>query len=56
MRVLRFRCSSCGLEMVLDKRPDKCLSCGSHEIVRQGWRLRARSKTDDKNHQECGQE
>lgn len=56
MRVLRFRCTACGLEMVLDKRPDKCLSCGSREVVRQGWRLKARANTDDQNHQECGEE
>lgn len=56
MRLLRFRCSGCGLEMVLGERPDKCFSCGSTDIAREGWRLRARTKDDSRNKKECGQE
>ena len=56
MRLLRFRCSDCGLEMVLEERPDKCLSCGSTNIAREGWRLRARTKKDSQNKKESEQE
>jgi len=26
--------------MVLHERPEKCFSCGSTDIVREGWRQR----------------
>ena len=56
MRLLRFRCSGCGLEMMLEERPVKCFSCDSTSIVREGWRLRARTETDSQSKKECGQE
>lgn len=56
MRLLRFRCSGCGLEMMLEERPDKCFSCGSTSIAREGWKLRARTKKDSQNEKECGKE
>lgn len=45
MRLLRFRCGDCGLEMALPEKPDKCFCCGSDNIAREGWRLRSRDKT-----------
>lgn len=40
MRLLRFKCRGCGLQIVLESKPEKCFSCGSTEIVREGWRQR----------------
>lgn len=42
MRLLRFRCEGCGLEMALPEKPDKCFCCGSSKIARIGWRQRPR--------------
>jgi hypothetical protein len=45
MRLVRFKCRGCGLEMALPEKPDKCFCCGSHDISREGWKLRvSRSK------------
>ena len=44
MKLLRFRCEGCGLEMALPEKPDKCFSCGSEKTVRIGWRLRFKDK------------
>lgn len=44
MKLLRFRCEDCGLEMALPERPEKCFCCGSGKIVREGWRLRCRDQ------------
>ncbi|GEM_PF-2425499 len=44
MKLLRFKCEGCGLEMALPEKPDKCFSCGSDKIVRIGWRLRFKDK------------
>lgn len=43
MRLLRFRCKGCALEMALPERPDKCFCCGSSDIVREGWRQQFRN-------------
>lgn len=56
MRLLRFRCSDCGMEMVLETRPDECFSCGSRKIIREGWRLKARTKCEVRSQEECEQE
>lgn len=44
MRLLRFRCADCGLDMALPERPEKCFCCGSPNIAREGWRLRFKDK------------
>ncbi len=54
MRLLRFRCTDCDLQMVLEERPDRCPSCGSGNLVREGWKLRARAERIDRK--ECGLE
>jgi len=33
--------------MVLHERPEKCFSCGSTDIVREGWRQRFSRSNDD---------
>jgi len=40
LKLLRFRCDGCGLEMALPEKPGKCPGCGEERIVRIGWRLR----------------
>jgi len=40
VRLQRFRCSSCGLQILLDRKPAKCFCCGSIDIVREGWKQR----------------
>jgi hypothetical protein len=40
MRLFRFKCSGCGLEMALPDRPEKCFCCESTDIIREGWRMR----------------
>ena len=42
MRILRFRCIDCDMEMMLHTRPDCCPSCGSNAVIREGWRQRAK--------------
>jgi len=39
-RLLKFRCRECGLLMTLEERPERCFTCGSSDIVREGWRQR----------------
>jgi DNA-directed RNA polymerase subunit RPC12/RpoP len=56
MRLLRFRCSECGLQMILEKRPAKCFSCGSRKVVREGWKQRAKIVAGERIQEECGQE
>ena len=56
MRLMRFKCSECGLQMMLGKRPDRCFSCGSSKIVREGWRQRAKARAAERIDKECGQE
>ncbi|MBN1677044.1 MAG: hypothetical protein JW880_00755 [Candidatus Thermoplasmatota archaeon] len=48
MRFLRFRCRNCGLQMALNEPPEKCFSCGSTDIVREGWRQRFSQSKDDR--------
>ncbi|MGQ9588144.1 MAG: hypothetical protein ACUVT7_07180 [Thermoplasmata archaeon] len=40
MRLLRFRCNGCGLQIALETKPERCFCCGSTEIVREGWKQR----------------
>lgn len=40
MKLLRFKCENCGLQMALNERPEKCFCCGSTDIVREGWKQR----------------
>ena len=40
LRLLKFRCRACGLLMTLEERPERCFTCGSSDIVREGWRQR----------------
>jgi len=40
LKLLRFKCEDCGLEMALPEKPDRCFCCGSPKISREGWRLR----------------
>lgn len=56
MRVLRFRCRDCGLEMVLDAKPLKCYECGSRRVVREGWRSRFKSTMNETTIEESGME
>ncbi len=44
MRLMRFRCGDCGLEMALEERPLKCVTCGSTNIAREGWKRRFREE------------
>jgi len=44
MRILRFRCGGCGLDMALPEKPEKCSCCESSNITRQGWRMRVSQK------------
>lgn len=47
VRLMRFKCEECGLEMALEERPEKCIACGSTEITRRGWRSRTREESDN---------
>jgi len=47
LRLLKFRCKACGLLMTLEERPDRCFTCGSSNIVREGWRQRHADVTVD---------
>ena len=40
MKILRFRCNGCGLQIALEQKPEKCFCCGSSDIVREGWKQR----------------
>jgi len=40
MKLLRFRCNGCGLQIALESKPEKCFCCGSTDIVREGWKQR----------------
>lgn len=40
MKLCRFRCVNCGLELVVEAPPEKCFCCGSSRIVREGWKQR----------------
>jgi len=44
LKILRYKCEECGLEMALPEKPDKCFNCGSDKIIRIGWRLRFKDK------------
>ncbi len=52
MRLLRFKCEGCGLEMALPEKPEKCFSCGSTSIRREGWKRRFTNKYDRLNTKE----
>lgn len=56
MRVMRFRCRDCGLEMVVDTKPEACYDCGSRRIVRAGWRSRFKQVMSETTNEECGTE
>ena len=56
MKLLRFRCCNCGLEMMLEKRPVACMSCGSCEVVREGWKLRAKTIIKNRSQEESDEE
>jgi Zn finger protein HypA/HybF involved in hydrogenase expression len=47
LRLLKFRCRACGLLMTLEERPDRCFTCGSSDVVREGWRQRYADVTVD---------
>jgi hypothetical protein len=53
MRLLRFKCNGCGLEMALAEKPEECLCCGSRNIVREGWKLRYSAKDACEEEGEC---
>jgi len=40
MKLRRYRCEGCGLELALESPPEKCFCCGSTKIVRDGWKQR----------------
>ncbi len=40
MKLKRFRCQNCGLQIVQEEKPQKCFCCGSTQIVREGWKQR----------------
>jgi len=46
MRLLRFKCMGCGLEMALSDKPEEGFCCGSKDIVREGWKLRCNVRND----------
>jgi rRNA maturation endonuclease Nob1 len=37
-RIMRFKCGNCGIVMALSEIPKRCASCGSNNVVRQGWK------------------
>lgn len=40
MKLKRFRCLNCDLQILQEDKPQKCFCCGSTEIVREGWKQR----------------
>jgi len=48
LRILRFRCAACGLDIAMPDKPAKCFCCGSTNIVREGWGMRFRKKIEKK--------
>jgi DNA-directed RNA polymerase subunit RPC12/RpoP len=56
MRVMRFRCLDCGLEMVVNAKPNSCYDCGSKRIVREGWRSRFKKVMSETANEESGKE
>lgn len=40
MKLKRYRCLGCGLELVVETPPEKCFCCGSTDIAREGWKQR----------------
>ncbi len=56
MRMLRFRCQDCGLEMVVDVKPERCFECGSNRVIREGWKSRFKRVTYEPTEEECGTE
>jgi hypothetical protein len=51
MRLVRYRCKGCGLELLVEARPEKCFCCGSTDMVREGLkeryrRIKAESSTE----------
>jgi rubredoxin len=40
MKLGRYRCKDCGLELAVEAPPEKCFCCGSTNIVREGWKQR----------------
>jgi len=53
MRLLRFKCMGCGLEMALAEKPEECFCCGSKDVVREGWKLRRNVRDVCEEHGEC---
>ena len=53
MRLMRFKCGECGLEMALEERPEKCIACGSTKITRKGWRSLAKEESGNTVNEEC---
>ncbi len=47
MRLHRYRCKACGLELAVETPPEKCFCCGSTEIVREGWKQRYKRIEDE---------
>ena len=56
MRMLRFRCLDCHLEMIVEVKPEKCFECGSSRLAREGWKSRFRQVVDETTQEECGAE
>jgi len=40
MKLKRFRCTDCNLQIVLENKPERCFCCSSTNIVREGWKQR----------------
>jgi hypothetical protein len=53
VRLMRFKCEKCGLEMALEERPKECIACGSTEITRKGWRSLTKEESDRTVKEEC---
>jgi rubrerythrin len=41
MPIMKFKCANCGLPMIMTEEPKSCIECGSTNIIRQGWIMRA---------------
>jgi hypothetical protein len=52
MRLRRYKCEGCGLELAVEDQPEKCFCCGSTKIVREGWRQRHKRISSESSEKE----
>lgn len=53
MKMLRFRCQDCGLEMMVETKPKRCFECGSNRVIREGWKSRFKRVIHGPREEEC---